>query len=235
VFSGEGDQEPGVTPGDVIILLNQVDHSVFKRDDRNLYLEKEISLFEALCGFTFTLKHLDGRTLLVKSANGQVVKPGDLREIPEEGMPTWKQPFDKGSLVIKFNVKFPDYVNPQFKPVRLVLLFLVLLLHDAALLLYACVRVHGGLTVRMLNITQQMLEQVLPGGPEPMDFAAGGAVEVEEVHMRDYRPEQHNGRGGGSNGAANGKRREAYETGSDDEDHPYGGAGGGPGVSCAQQ
>ncbi len=77
----------------------------------------------------------------------------------------------------------------------------------------------------------QMLEQVLPGGPEPMDFAASGAVEVEEVTMRDYRPETRNARGG-----ANGQqRREAYETGSDDEDHPYGGGGGGQGVSCAQQ
>lgn len=192
VFTGEGDQEPGVTPGDVIILLNQEDHPVFKRDGKTLFMEKEISLLEALCGVTFTVKHLDGRTLLVKFGNGQVVKPGDLKEIPDEGMPTWKQPFDKGPLVIKFNVKFPDYVNPQSKP---------------------------------------MLEQVLPGGPEPMDFAASGAVEVEEVTMRDYRPEARNARGG-----ANGQqRREAYETGSDDEDHPYGGGGGGQGVSCAQQ
>jgi DnaJ-class molecular chaperone len=28
VFSGEGDQEPGVVPGDVIILLHQEEHAV---------------------------------------------------------------------------------------------------------------------------------------------------------------------------------------------------------------
>ncbi len=94
------------------------DNQVFKRDGKTLFMEKEISLLEALCGVTFTVKHLDGRTLLVKFGNGQVVKPGDLKEIADEGMPTWKQPFDKGPLVIKFNVKFPDYVNPQSKPVR---------------------------------------------------------------------------------------------------------------------
>lgn len=67
-----------------------------------------------------------------------------------------------------------------------------------------------------------MLEQVLPGEPETMDI--GTAVgDVEEVQMRDYRPEAQN--------ANNGRRREAYDAGSDDDNH-----GDGPsGVSCAQQ
>lgn len=117
VFSGEGDQEPDMMPGDVVIILNQKEHTVFKRDDDcNLFMEKELSLYEALCGFTFTIKHLDGRTLIVRSNPGEVIKPGDVKEILGEGMPIHKRPFDKGVLIIKFSVKFPDAIEPSHVP-----------------------------------------------------------------------------------------------------------------------
>lgn len=112
-FSGEGDQEPNVIPGDVIVLLVQEPHPVFTRDGGDLIMEKEITLYEALCGFSFTITHLDGRILLVKSKPGEIIKPGDIKEIPNEGMPTHRQPFDKGVLVIKFNIKFPTSIPAQ--------------------------------------------------------------------------------------------------------------------------
>jgi len=112
VFSGEGDQEPNVIPGDVIILLTQEPHKIFTREGADLVMEKEITLFEALCGFSFTITHLDGRVLLVKSKSGQVIKPGSIKEIANEGMPHHRRPFDKGSLIIKFTIKFPETVDP---------------------------------------------------------------------------------------------------------------------------
>jgi DnaJ family protein A protein 2 len=113
VFSGEGDQEPDVIPGDVIIVLQEAEHHKFKRNDADLLVEQDITLFEALCGFEFVLTHLDGRTLLVKSNPGEIIKPGDVKEIPGEGMPMWKHPFDKGLLIIKFTIKFPEAISPD--------------------------------------------------------------------------------------------------------------------------
>jgi len=49
-FNGEGDQSPGVIPGDVVIVLEQKPHAVFKRKDRDLYLDQSISLSTALTG-----------------------------------------------------------------------------------------------------------------------------------------------------------------------------------------
>jgi DnaJ family protein A protein 2 len=57
-------RQPDTVPGDVVVVLQQTDHAVFKRDGPNLIMEKKITLVEALCGFTFYIKHLDRRTLV---------------------------------------------------------------------------------------------------------------------------------------------------------------------------
>lgn len=36
----------------------------------------KIGLVEALCGFQFTFKHLDGRQIVVKYPPGKVIEPG---------------------------------------------------------------------------------------------------------------------------------------------------------------
>jgi len=56
--------------------------SMSQGDD--LYIERTISLSEALCGFTMELKHLDGRTLIIKSKPGDVIKPVSFDPFREE-------------------------------------------------------------------------------------------------------------------------------------------------------
>lgn len=70
-FHGEGDQEPGLEPGDVIIVLDQKEHPVFQRHGDNLIMNMEIQLVEALCGFKKTIKTLDNRILLINSSPGK--------------------------------------------------------------------------------------------------------------------------------------------------------------------
>lgn len=107
-FSGEADQHPSIRqPGDVIIILQQKPHDVFTRQGRDLLIKKKISLYEALLGCCFPVKHLDGRTLAVKSTAGQVIKPSSIMAIPNEGMPTYGNPYDKGQLLIEFEVEMP--------------------------------------------------------------------------------------------------------------------------------
>ncbi|XP_040276213.1 dnaJ homolog subfamily A member 4-like [Bufo bufo] len=108
VFHGEGDQEPGLEPGDVVIVLDQRDHELYQRQDANLIMKMEISLVEALCGFKRTIETMDGRTLLITSLPGEVVKDGHLKCIQNEGMPLQRDPFEKGLLIIQFSVTFPE-------------------------------------------------------------------------------------------------------------------------------
>jgi DnaJ family protein A protein 2 len=107
VFSGESDEAPGQEPGDIIFVLVEKKHEVFKRNGNDLFMELTIPLIEALGGFSFTIKHLDERVLVVKSEKGEIINPGETRVIPNEGMPIHKRPMENGNLFIKFNVEFP--------------------------------------------------------------------------------------------------------------------------------
>ena len=70
-FSGEGDQEPGLQPGDIIVVLDEKDNSVFKRDKTDLHVKMSITLTEALCGFHKVIKTLDNRQLVITAFPGK--------------------------------------------------------------------------------------------------------------------------------------------------------------------
>jgi DnaJ-class molecular chaperone len=86
-FTGEGDQSPGVIPGDIIIVVDEKPHHFFKRKGEDLYCSVSIELSTALCGGQFHIKHLDDRVLLVNILPGEVIKPGAVKAIYNEGMP----------------------------------------------------------------------------------------------------------------------------------------------------
>ena len=112
-FSGMGNEQPNTEPGDVVFVLQQKDHAVFKRKGADLLIQKDVALVEALCGFEFVVKQLDGRSLLVKSKPGQIVRPEVSAGVPYvlcvdgEGMPKAGNPFDKGRLFVLFTIVFP--------------------------------------------------------------------------------------------------------------------------------
>ncbi|KAI8058974.1 DnaJ C terminal domain-containing protein [Gilbertella persicaria] len=115
-MKGEGDQEPGVEPGDVILVLSQKQHAVFTRKGNDLLCKVKVTLTEALCGFDkVVVTHLDGRGIQVKHPAGKVIRPGTVKRIPHEGMPTYKRPDSRGDLFIEFDVEFPsdDFATSQ--------------------------------------------------------------------------------------------------------------------------
>ncbi|XP_042616516.1 dnaJ homolog subfamily A member 2-like [Cyprinus carpio] len=114
-FGGEADQAPGLEPGDIVLVLQEKEHETFRREGNDLHMTHKIGLVEALCGFHFTLKHLDGRQIVVKYPAGKVIEPGSVRVVRGEGMPQYRNPFEKGDLFIKFDVQFPDnnWLSPE--------------------------------------------------------------------------------------------------------------------------
>jgi len=112
-FSGEGDQEPGLEPGDIIIVLDEKAHALFKRNGQDLIMKMDVSLTEALTGMKKAVKTLDERTLVIQTVKGEVIKSGDLKMVRGEGMPQYRNPFEKGRLIIQFNVVFPPSLEPS--------------------------------------------------------------------------------------------------------------------------
>merc|ERR1719378_2004336 len=74
-FREMADEHPDADAGDVAFVVKEQEHSDFKRKGADLFIERKISLVEALCGFEMELTHLDGRKLLIKTAPGEIVKP----------------------------------------------------------------------------------------------------------------------------------------------------------------
>lgn len=108
---GEGDCVPGVEPGDVIAVIKIRPNKMFSRKGADLYMDKEITLLEALTGVDFTIMHLDGKIIRIKGEPGQIIKPNSMMTCEGLGMPFHKTPYKQGNLFITFIVKFPDTVN----------------------------------------------------------------------------------------------------------------------------
>lgn len=108
VLEGEADQVPDQTPGDIVFTLVQEEHEVFQRAGDDLSAELEITLAEALTGFSrVVLKHLDGRGIHIDHPQGKVMVPGQILKIEGEGMPL-KKTDAKGDLFLVVKIDFPE-------------------------------------------------------------------------------------------------------------------------------
>lgn len=82
-------------------------HKLYTRSGADLILEKEITLKQALLGFNFTLKGLDGKDFTVSSIAGEVLQDGCIKSCKGKGLPFYRDAMSHGNLIIKFKVKFP--------------------------------------------------------------------------------------------------------------------------------
>ncbi|XVF09162.1 hypothetical protein REPUB_Repub07fG0067900 [Reevesia pubescens] len=112
-FPEKGNEEPGIIPADVIFVIEEKPHSLYKRDGNDLVVNQEITLLEALTGKTLDLITLDGRNLMIPL--NDIIKPGAEVVFPNEGMPISKEPGRKGNLRIKLDVKYPSRLTTEQK------------------------------------------------------------------------------------------------------------------------
>ena len=75
-FRGEGDQVPGMQPGDVQFEIEQKEHARFTRKGDDLFYLAKIDLLTALAGGAIYIEHLDDRWLTVELLPGEVISPG---------------------------------------------------------------------------------------------------------------------------------------------------------------
>ena len=117
VFEKDAQQQPGVIPGDVIVILKQQKHNNYSRVGNNLFTEMKITLQEALLGFKKPLRLLDGRTIEVRSEPNEIIQPFSWKIIEGEGMPIKENKSQKGQLHVKFIVSIPSQLSAEQKEV----------------------------------------------------------------------------------------------------------------------
>jgi DnaJ family protein A protein 2 len=59
--------------GDVVFIVSQEKHKVFKRRGADLLMTKEITVIEFICGIKFVVDFLDGSKFYVAIQEGQII------------------------------------------------------------------------------------------------------------------------------------------------------------------
>jgi len=75
-MTGEGHETPDISAGELIVRFKIKEHDLFKRKGADLFVNKKITLLEALTGFTVNITHLDGKKLKIATMPGEVISHG---------------------------------------------------------------------------------------------------------------------------------------------------------------
>ena len=94
--------------GNIKLFIKIENNSEFKRNGLDLVFDKKISLKEALCGFHFVLKHINGKTYTINNNPGSIVTPAYFKSIPGMGL---TRDDHTGNLIITFDVLFPESLS----------------------------------------------------------------------------------------------------------------------------
>lgn len=96
--------------GDVRLTIHVELCADFERSGLDLVYKKKITLKEAICGFNFEFKHINGKTYTLSNGSGNIVSPNYRKIIPNMGL---QRETHRGSLVIQFEVEFPAALSAE--------------------------------------------------------------------------------------------------------------------------
>ena len=94
--------------GDIKLFVNINNDTTFKRSGLDLILEKTITLKEALCGFSFEIKYIDGKSYTLNNNSGNIIPPEYRKIIPKMGL---SRDEHVGNMIIIFHIEFPEKLN----------------------------------------------------------------------------------------------------------------------------
>ena len=101
-----------VVKGDVLIRIRIKNDDKFKRQGLNLIYNLDITLKQALLGFEIFIEHINGKKYKIANENNDIIKPNMDIKLDELGM---IRDNNKGGLIIKFNIIFPDNLTSEQK------------------------------------------------------------------------------------------------------------------------
>lgn len=99
------------TYNDLIIKIQEQKDEHYTRNETDLYINKDISLKDALCGCIYQLEFIDDRILYLNI--NKIIKPNSLIKVKGHGLPYMNKDniYEYGDLIINFNILFPDKID----------------------------------------------------------------------------------------------------------------------------
>lgn len=104
ILENQGNEINGAT-GDVRVIVQITNNTLFERQDLNLVLQKTITLKESLCGFAFDVLLITGSALTIRNSGTRIIRPGFRQVCHGHGM---KRGDKTGDLLIEFLIQFPE-------------------------------------------------------------------------------------------------------------------------------
>ncbi|MDI1496046.1 MAG: chaperone protein DnaJ [Cenarchaeum symbiont of Oopsacas minuta] len=106
---GEGEFMPNGMNGDLIVRVTVARHSTFRRDETDIYYDKEISMVHAVLGGETTVPTLDG-TKKIKVEPG--TQPNTFVKLKSMGLPSLRSN-KRGDQHVRLVIKIPDNLSKQ--------------------------------------------------------------------------------------------------------------------------
>lgn len=103
VLENKGNVLSNELKGDVHIMIKIVNNTDLKREGLNLFFFKKLTLKESLCGFSFSIKHLNNKEYKINNQN-TIIAPNYKKVVEGLGI---KRGNRAGNLIIVFNIEFP--------------------------------------------------------------------------------------------------------------------------------
>jgi len=105
--------------GDIKIFIKVVNTSSFERRGLDLYIERHISLKDALCGFSFELKYINDKIYTINNYSGNIIQPEYQKVIANMGL---MRENARGNLIIHFKIDFPTTLTlEQLEQIKTIL------------------------------------------------------------------------------------------------------------------
>jgi DnaJ-class molecular chaperone len=110
LLQNKGNMGPDGILGDVRITVQVSNTTKLERRGIDLWYTHEITLKEALCGFSFDMKYLQNNSYRITNAKGNIIHPDFTKVLPEMGM---KRENMVGNLIIRFHIVFPSSLSEE--------------------------------------------------------------------------------------------------------------------------
>lgn len=113
-FTEEGDQGPNVIPADIVFKITLIKHPIYTRNGDDLEFTASVPLSRALVGCSVEVPTLDERNISIPI--NDIIHPEYVKIVSNEGMPVFgSKNKEKGNLVIRFQIDFPQKLGPDAK------------------------------------------------------------------------------------------------------------------------